>query len=223
MRAAFGDFVFDSARHRLTHRGKVIHLTPKAFRLLAILIEQSPNAISRRELYDQLWPDTVVEISNLDSLVADVRRALNEAGRQPRFLKTIHAFGFAFINDETREGPIGACRFEIRRGLRAYLLHEGENVIGRESGAAVEIESSTISRRHARIIVGERAAILEDLGSKNGTFVQGRKINAPTELIEGDEIRVGPIRLRFGSMADQPSTRTHHDRRSGQKISRSST
>ncbi len=218
MRLVFGEFVFDSGRRRLTRRGEVVHLTPKAFRLLEILIERRPNAVSKRDLYDLVWPDTVVEMSNLDTLIAQIRAALGEGSRRSRYLKTIYSFGFAFVVDDqatsSESGEAGAsARFEIRRGQRAFLLHEGDNILGREGDAAVIIDSPLISRRHARITVAGDRVVLEDLGSKNGTYVAKHRIAAPTELIDGDEIRVGSVRMRFRSLGRGHTTRTQRRRR----------
>ena len=57
--------------------------------------------------------------------------------------------------------------------------------------------TTRVSRQHARITVAEGRATLEDLGSKNGTFVGDRRIETPIELHDGDEIGVGPLRPRF--------------------------
>ena len=88
------------------------------------------------------------------------------------------------------------------------VLHEGENVIGREEDAVAWIESASVSRRHARIVVREGKATLEDLGSKNGTFARGQKVTAPLVLVDDEEIRVGLVPLRVRIFAAETSTRT---------------
>jgi Nif-specific regulatory protein len=70
-------------------------------------------------------------------------------------------------------------------------------VLGRADDALVVIASTRVSRYHVRILVSGIQATLEDLGSKNGTFVGGRRIETPTELTEGDEIQVGQVRFLF--------------------------
>jgi pSer/pThr/pTyr-binding forkhead associated (FHA) protein len=71
------------------------------------------------------------------------------------------------------------------------VLQEGENVLGRDEDAAVRIDSSTASRRHARILVAGEQATLEDLGSRNGTYHRGERVTKPRPLRDGDEIRIG--------------------------------
>jgi predicted component of type VI protein secretion system len=78
------------------------------------------------------------------------------------------------------KGPLAGQRLEL----------EGELVIGRE-GVAVTIEDSELSRRHAAIRPVEGGFEIEDLGSLNGTFVNGRRIGAPTRLAGGDSIKLG--------------------------------
>jgi len=84
-------------------------------------------------------------------------------------------------------------------GDRQFALPEGENVIGRDPAASVWIDKSSVSRRHARVLVTAGAAILEDLGSRNGTYVAGKRIRSPTKLSTGDSIKVGVTTLIFRS------------------------
>jgi pSer/pThr/pTyr-binding forkhead associated (FHA) protein len=87
-------------------------------------------------------------------------------------------------------------------------LHEGENVLGRVEDGVVWIESPTVSRRHARIVVEGGRAILEDLASKNGTFLRGERIARPTPLSDGDEIRLGRVRMGVRALPASKATET---------------
>lgn len=80
MRARFGPFLFDSQTRELIHEAERIHLTAKAMRLLELLLSRRPEVVSRQQLYDHLWPDVAVSEANLKNLVAEIRRALGEAG-----------------------------------------------------------------------------------------------------------------------------------------------
>ena len=95
----------------------------------------------------------------------------------------------------------GTPRFVYRLvwGRREIALDPGENLIGREREAVVWIDDDSVSRRHARILVGEDGATIEDLGSKNGTAVGDRKIDGPTRLTEKDVVRIGPRPCACGS------------------------
>ncbi len=94
----------------------------------------------------------------------------------------------------------------------AHPLAEGENVIGRHPACTIQLDSNTVSRRHAQIIRQGHVYQIEDLGSGNGTFVNGKQISGKTELNHDDRIKLGPILLRFQSQgssvlaqADKPS------------------
>jgi pSer/pThr/pTyr-binding forkhead associated (FHA) protein len=69
--------------------------------------------------------------------------------------------------------------------------------IGRDDTAGIVIEDEQVSRRHAIVTVVEEGARIDDLGSTNGTWVNGARIATPHPLVEGDELRVGGTRLRL--------------------------
>ena len=92
----FGDFVLDLDTHELVRAGTPVSLSPKAFRLLGILVENHPKALSKAELQDGLWPGTFVVEKNLTNLVSEIREALGDDPVRPRFIRTVHRFGYAF-------------------------------------------------------------------------------------------------------------------------------
>jgi DNA-binding winged helix-turn-helix (wHTH) protein len=202
MRVRFGDCVVDSGSRELVREGRRIDLTPKAFDLLQALLERRPNVVERAELHDLLWPDTFVASTSLPRLVNEVRRAIGDSGGATRLIRTVYGRGYAFSGEAVAEGARLLVRpeFELVWGDRAFPLSEGENVIGRAGEAAVSIASSRVSRQHARIVVAGGEAVLEDLGSKNGTLVQGKRIEGARPLVAGDEITIGPAILIFRAL-----------------------
>jgi DNA-binding winged helix-turn-helix (wHTH) protein len=212
MRIAFGDFLLDLDRRELFRGEEPVHLSPKAFQILCLLLQQRPRAVSKDELKERIWPDTFVVEANLASLAAEIRRALGERGRRSGLLRTVHGFGYAFAGQARNlvgvsvalSAPVGrlAC------GDREMELHPGEHVVGREPGTSFCLDDSTVSRKHARIVATYDRVTIEDLGSKNGTFVQGRKVEGPTTLADGDEVQVGSVRLTFRSGSAEGSTAT---------------
>ena len=102
--------------------------------------------------------------------------------------------------------------FWLIRGRRRFALPAGETIIGRDPGAAVFLDDASISRRHARIVVSDDSATLEDLGSKNGTHVGDRTIEAPVPLADGDAIRVGSVSLTLRIYPMPDSTLTSANR-----------
>ena len=97
---------------------------------------------------------------------------------------------------------------------RVIPLVEGDNVLGRDEDVTVRVDAPGVSRRHARIRVeGERATI-EDLGSKNGTYVgeATTPINGPTALPDGTRFSLGRVLLVFRVTPERGSTRTENSR-----------
>lgn len=206
----FGDFTFDLDTRRLHLHDREIHLTPKAFDLLQLLIDNRGRALPKSELQQKIWPATFVEETNLASLVAEIRRALSGG----QWIRTVYGFGYQFAGDVAVNAPAaGRQTLWLAVEQRQIPLMEGTNVIGRAPDAAIPLDSPGISRHHARIDVANGEATLEDVGSKNGTQLNGRRIEIPARLADGDEIRVGPVTLifRIGSQTAATVTMSRQD------------
>jgi DNA-binding winged helix-turn-helix (wHTH) protein len=193
--------------------GTPLHLTPKAFDLLCVLLAEAPRVVRKSELHARLWPDTFVSDAALTVLVKELRRVLDDRDREPPLIKTSHGVGFAFDAPVTRRAS-GAASGEPRgmhwlvSPVRRYVLEPGENVIGRDPAANVWIAEVNVSRRHARIAVSGERAIIEDLESKNGTLLASTPLTAPLELADGDEIQIGGIALIYRRLTTDQSTAT---------------
>jgi len=203
VRLALGEFTFDDDSRQLLRGQSDIHLSPKAFDLLKALIDARPRVLTKNELQQHLWPDTFVSESNLASLVAEIREALSDSARAPRFIRTAQRVGYAFCGPAD---PAALATASAAGSTFCWLIGDGgrlpfrigENILGRdEDEGGVRIDSPTVSRRHARITVSPTGALLEDLGSKNGTFLRGEPVATSHSLADGDEIRVGSVVLRF--------------------------
>jgi DNA-binding winged helix-turn-helix (wHTH) protein len=215
MRLRFGDCVFDSDTRELSRAGNSVPISPKAFLLLELLIEHQPRAVSKEDIRTRLWPGTFVSEANLANLVVELRAALGDTARNPRIIRTLARFGYAFSAPVTSERGPGGAKPETRSylyrlvwGRREISLDPGDNLIGRDRDAVVWIDDESVSRRHARILVGEGGATIEDLGSKNGTSVAGRKIRGPTHLKDRDVVKIGPAILRLRVVRHTGSTRS---------------
>jgi DNA-binding winged helix-turn-helix (wHTH) protein len=215
VRVAFGDCTVDSETRELFRKERPVHLSPKAFRLLELLLAGRPRAFSKAEIHQKIWPGAFVSEATLASLIAEIREAIGEDGKDARYIRTVHGFGYSFAgaaSDAPREPPAGSesCWRLLWDG-RAIPLREGETVLGRDHLAGVRIPSESISRRHARIVVAEGAATIEDLGSKNGTWLRGEKIGEPKALVDGDSIRLGSVNLTLRVISEDGSTATEID------------
>ncbi len=99
----------------------------------------------------------------------------------------------------------------LRIGHRRFVLAEGINTIGREPVCAVCINDPSVSRGHARIVIEDGRATLEDLKSKNGTQVMGQVITGAVVLNDGDEIEFGHVKGWYiVEAAEDPPTTTSH-------------
>jgi DNA-binding winged helix-turn-helix (wHTH) protein len=209
MRVTFGGVLLDTDTRQLVRGTAPVPLPPKAFDLLVYLIENRPNALSKDALHERLWPGVFVSDTNLAGLVADIRRALGDDARTPCYLRTVQRFGYAFAGTVQPAGDssaAGPCW--LARGTRQIPLTDGENILGRDENGNGPLTSNSISRRHARITIDGPNAYIEDLGSKNGTFLRGRSITRPERLVDGDAIALGGVNLVFRTPWGDRSTRT---------------
>jgi DNA-binding winged helix-turn-helix (wHTH) protein len=213
VRLRFGECLFDLETRELLRGGSAVHLSPKAFRLLEALLLQRPKAASREKLHRILWPSTFVSDATLNGLVAEIRSGIGDDARKPRFLRTLPVFGYAFSGD-AREiaDPVdraGPNRYRVFRDRQGFDLSEGDNVVGRGSDATVVIDDETVSRRHALIrLSSDGAATLEDLGSKNGTFLRGRRVKGRQRVEDGEDFLVGDVLVQFRRLSGATSTRS---------------
>ena len=197
----------------LRGRSGEIHLSPKAFDLLLLLVQNRSRVMSKGELQRRLWPDTFVVDTNLASLVAEIREALEDDAKEPRFVRTAHRVGYGFCadvvdaTDDSSSGIRPSLCWLIMDGRR-IPLQPGDNILGRDVHDGISIESPSVSRRHARISVTADHATIDDLGSKNGTYVHGERVAAAVHLNDGDEVRVGSVVLKFRQPPGRRSTMT---------------
>jgi DNA-binding winged helix-turn-helix (wHTH) protein len=214
VRVRFGPYVLDQETRQLLCRDNVVHLSPKAFDLLSLLISHRPKAISKSDLQERLWPGTFVLEKNLANLVSEIREAIGDDSSNPQFIRTVHRFGYAFRETVPRgELAQSASRgsevsFRLKWISGRVTLEEGEHVLGRDPDVEIFLNSPGVSRRHARIAISAGRATIEDLGSKNGTFVGDERVERPRSLGDGDVIRVGSVSLTLRIAQTPSSTET---------------
>ena len=207
MRVTFDDFTLDTGTRQLL-RGREhaeVHLSPKAFDLLAILVAGRPGVVTKESLRDRLWPGTNVVDANLNNLASEVRAALGDDPQQPRYLRTAHRVGYAFCGQAEENRAVtshdAASRLWLVYDGRSIVLEQPETIIGRDPKCAIWIDVPGVSRRHASIRLVSSTAVLEDLASTNGTFVNDRPVSSSVTLEDGQTIRVGEATLTFRASA----------------------
>jgi len=186
---------------RITRGQVVVRLRPRVMELLVALAGRPGEVVSKRDIVDHVWSsgNTIVHCVN------ELRDALGDSRDAPRYVQTIPRRGYRLVCDvqpvdADAVGPDpDAALYELSAKSWFAFLVEGDNLIGRGGDSVIVIDSTRVSRHHARIVVSERGVVVEDLDSKNGTFVGDHRIDAPTPLSDGDEVRFGDLRLVFHS------------------------
>jgi len=209
----FDEFTVDTQTRRLLQDAEERHLSPKAFDLLVLLIDNRARAMSKTELHEKLWPATYVLETNLAGLVAEIRQALSDPAAEPRYIRTVHRFGYWFvgtIQDEISNHPVAksTIKYWLVWETRQVPLSEGTNILGRAPDAEVWIDALGVSRHHAQITLSGADAMVEDLGSKNGTYLRGERLTTPCRLADGDQIRLGSVVVTFRIPPPAGSTET---------------
>ena len=210
MKISFGGLTLDTDTRQLRRGGAEVHLSPKAFDLLTLLVEKRPKAFSKADLQERLWPATYVSETNLSGLVAEIRRALGDDARAPRFVRTVNRYGYAFAGEvgrASKERAPDSASCCLIWGERQVPLVEGENILGRDPDTG-GFDSITVSRNHARIVITRDGATIEDIGSKNGTFLRGNRVTSSQSLADGDAIGLGSLVMTFRISSTGRSTRT---------------
>ena len=93
----FGEFRVDVRERQLLRNGRPIPLTGKGFDTLRVMLERAGRLVTKDELIQQLWPDTVVEENNLNQNISAVRKALDEQASGPRYIETVPRAGYRFV------------------------------------------------------------------------------------------------------------------------------
>lgn len=210
---SFGPFVLQFDERRVLDGEREVRLTPKAFELLKLLLDQRPSAVAKQEIFDRLWPDTYVSDNNLPTLITELRAALGDDANEPRYIRTVYGFGYAFIADAAARDPRGpglaaVSKWVLVHDEREFPLREGENIVGRIGDGVIAFDAPSVSRRHARLIVSGGQVVLEDLNSKNGTWVGSTPVTTPTPVRDGNEVRLGSLLVTIRAVVTVASTVT---------------
>ena len=202
MRAHFSGFTFDGEARELRRGDEVRPLSPRALQLLTLLLAARPRPLAQTRLRDALWPDTHVGYSSLAQVVAELRKALGDSPAAGRFLRTVPRYGYAFVAPTDAPAELAAFVGSFVTGEREYLVPAGESLLGRGAGCAVRLVSARVSRVHARLRADDGRLWLEDAGSKNGTWVNGRRPSGPVLLGDADEVVFGSFHTVFHYLGD---------------------
>lgn len=208
----FGDFELDIAAFALRRNGGNVRLEKIPMEALVLLVENAGTLIDRGRIHAALWGSDVFvdRDAAINTAIRKIRQTLDDDADAPQFVETVVGKGYRFIAPIERRDTVEQRQLPnycVRRGTHAFMLENGENLLGRDPAARVYLNHPSVSRRHARISIASNRVVLEDLNSRNGTFLDGRGIESATELHDGAVIGLGPITLTFVALSGPASTR----------------
>ena len=190
-----GPFRLEIEDRALYRGGRPVALTPRCFDVLRELVQARGRVVTKERLLERVWADAVVEEGSVTRTVSMLREALGEewAG----LIETLPRVGYRIAGPVAPDPVSPPVLARIVWDERVFPLLPGENIVGRDLDAAVRLDVSSVSRHHARITVSETDATLEDLGSKNGTFLGKVRLQRPAPLQDGAEISFGTAAVLF--------------------------
>jgi Tol biopolymer transport system component/DNA-binding winged helix-turn-helix (wHTH) protein len=137
----FDNFRLDVSNRQLLHDGRPVALPAKAFDMLVVLIENGGRLIEKDELFSRVWPDQIVEESNLTVQVSAIRKALGERKENPHYIVTVPGHGYRFTRDVLRLEEEEE-ELVIERHSHSRIMVETEKETGSEQGTSVALANA---------------------------------------------------------------------------------
>ncbi len=185
----FGHFRLEETERRLLADGAPVHLTPKAFDVLCVLVRQGGRLVSKQLLMERVWPDTFVGDATLTRCVADLRKALGEAARDHRYIDTVAKQGYRFIAPVREIRPDPPTPIVREKSSRAQLVVEHE-VLGEDRTAALHGQVGfSVPARTLSLTRGRRAALAAVVALLAAGLVYLREAARPGQAGGDGEIR----------------------------------
>ena len=225
----FAGFELDLAAYALRTHGKAVRIEKIPMEILILLVQRAGTLVGRSEIAASVWGQGVhvEQEAAINTAIRKIRQVLGDDAAAPRLVQTVVGKGYRFIApverlrapgeadaiaSSDRSGPavegLAYPRYVIKVGRKEWVLLGGETVIGRDPSAGVYVDHPSVSRRHARISIEAGRARLQDLDSRNGTFVNGRRLEGPVEIRDDAVIGLGPITLLFCVLRAPASTQS---------------
>jgi DNA-binding winged helix-turn-helix (wHTH) protein len=135
----FGPFRLDPLKRRLSRDGELVRLTPKAFDLLLVLVEDAGRTVEKEELFEKVWPGIAVEENNLNQNITALRKSLGDSRKESQYIATIPGVGYRFVAEVTKlaenltqpdqsvaeqnaaENVRASCRWLLSRSSMLYI------------------------------------------------------------------------------------------------------
>jgi DNA-binding winged helix-turn-helix (wHTH) protein len=230
----FGQYRLDAAGTALFNGTTLVPLTPKALKVLLTLVERAGAVVDKETLLQEVWADTFVEEGIVAHNISTLRHVLRN-GRDSVTIQTLPKRGYRLVGDvrlescddaEVLASPVtaianaaaldapaaGPAATDLQRWLiagdRQIPLRDGAQTVGRDRSADIRLDSLSVSRCHARLTVAGAEITVEDLGSKNGTWLRRARLTGPTRLEDGDDVRFGTVTVILRNLLAPGATDT---------------
>ncbi len=116
----FGPFRIDVVKRRLLRDGEPVRLTPKAFDLLVVLVEEAGRTVEKEELFKKVWPGIVVEENNLNQNITALRKSLGDSRQESQYIATIPGVGYRFVAEVKKVAEDFTPRREVQTQRRVF-------------------------------------------------------------------------------------------------------
>ncbi len=195
--AYFGSFQLDLGKIRLWRGSQEVKLTGKAFAVLRYLVEHPGQLVTKDELFSAVWPETIVSEATLASCIQEIRQALRDKAKAPRYIETVHRRGYRFIAPLSTPQPVQGSTFKVPSQEEVASGEESQNANGKEQkpvlsaveGAKSEngLESSGQGLELAGPSLESRVQSLESNGqdlASNGQSLEAKTSSTPLDGVQ---------------------------------------
>lgn len=109
----FGPYRLDLGNGQLWRDAELVRLTPKTFQVLRVLVDTPGQLVTKEELFQVVWSETVVSDAALTSCIQELRHALGDNARSPQYIETVHRRGFRFIGKVARRQEVASSQHPV--------------------------------------------------------------------------------------------------------------
>lgn len=146
----FGEFRLNPGERILMRGGQQVELTPKAFELLSLLVENHGRLLGKNEIMNKIWADSFVEESNLTFNIRQLRKTLGDDAQHPKYIKTVRQYGYRFIAD--------VKQISIEKKLKeGELKVENQTKEEKVAAAASPLIEQSIAKKTSALSKGEQS------------------------------------------------------------------
>jgi len=204
----FGNYELDDSARELLAEGQRVETEPKAFEMLVYLLQHRDRAVSKDELLNELWPDTIVSETALSRCVMKARRAVGDDSGVQDVIRTLHGHGYRFVaplRDDAPDEPATAqppAPVRERRGKPAIVVTAAVVVVAIAVGAFMQLQ------RAEPALAGEIAVLPVNnlIDDAEFSWVRVGLMSILKRMLEDGGLKVVPERAVLRAVGDSSTT-----------------